>query len=217
MTQRERVVAGVGGIGFSVLIAASGIVGKVPGGTYSASDVADYVAKGHRTSIFIATAFGLLSALGLLLLLVGLRERIGGSSFLSDLFWGTSLVSVTAFAIGVVAWFVVPISIAIGGSSSVVIDPTVTYVILQVGGTIMFGVGAVFLGLTLIVLMIGSRQTLPAWLRWFTLIAGVLGLASMAYFPFFAVLLWGLITGLWLATAGRCDVPAGEPQPASSL
>jgi hypothetical protein len=44
--------------------------------TYSASDVADFVAKDHRTSVFITIALGLLSVLGLLLLLAGFRERI---------------------------------------------------------------------------------------------------------------------------------------------
>ena len=84
-----------------------------------------------------------------------------------------------------------------------VIDPTVTYVVLQVGGVIVFGVAGVFLGLTLITLMIGSDQTLAAWLRWFTLIVGALALGSMAFFPFFPLLLWGLVIGIWLLVSAR--------------
>jgi len=111
--------------------------------------------------------------------------------------------------------FSVPVAIAYGGSNEVMIDPKVTYVLAQVGWVIMFGVGGTFLGLTLIALMLGSRQTLPAWLRWFTLIAGVLGLASMAWIPHFALLLWSLVIGVWLIAAGRAEGPAGQPRPTS--
>ena len=216
MMQRDSAVAGVGGILFPVLWFLAAFVPNAPGGTYDASSVADFVAKDHRTSVFIALFLGLLSVLGLLLLLVGLRERVaGGDSFLASVFSTTGLVSVTAFAIGWVTVYSVPVAIAYGGSNEVVIDPKLTYVLAQAGWVIMFGVGGTFLGLTLIALMLGSRQTLPAWLRWFTLIAGVLGLASMAWIPHFALLLWSLVAGVWLIAAGRAEAPAGQPQRSS--
>ena len=216
MTQRASVVAGVGGIVFAALWLACAAVSAAPGGSYSASDVADYVAKDHRVSVFIALVLGLLSVLGLLLLLVGLRERVGGDSFLANVCSGTSLVAVTSFAVGWVTALAVPLAMAYGGSS-VVIDPKVTFVIAEVGWSVMFGVGGTFLGLTLIALMIGSRQSLPAWLRWFTLVVGVLGLGSLAWIPFFALLLWGLVVGLWLIAAGRAGagLSVSQPRPAS--
>jgi len=210
MTQRERMVAGVGGIGFAVLTFVGFGVASSPGGTYSASDVADYMAKGHHTAVFIALVLGVLSVLGLILLLVGLRERVTEGSFLATVFATTSLVSVTGFAVGWAAWLAAPLSHAYGGSS-VAIDPKVAYVILQVGAVIFFGVGATFLGLSLITLMIGSAQTLPTWLRWFSLIVGVLGLASLAWIPFFPLLLWGLVIGIWLlASSRKTDTPAPQ-------
>ena len=215
MTQRERVVAGAGGIAFTVLTVAAVAAAKTPGGTYSAADIADYVAKGHQTGIFLGFGLALFSVLGLILLLVGLRERIGEGSLLANVFSTTTLVSIAAFAIGWAAWLSPPLAIAIGGSSSVVIDGRVTYVVLQIGGVIIFGVAGTFLGVTLIALMIGSGQTLPTWLRWFTLIVGVLALASMAWLPFFPLLLWGLVAGIWMIASGHKDEPAGQPQPTS--
>jgi hypothetical protein len=214
MTQRERVWAGVGGIAFTVLTVAGLGFASTPGGGYDASSIADYVAKGHRTSVFVALALALLGVLALLVLLVGLRDRLAERSLLASVFSATSLVSITGFAIGWAAWLTPPLAIAIGGSS-VLIDPKVTYVILQVGGIIVFGIGGIFLGVTLIALMIGSSQTLPAWFRWFTLVVGVLALASPAWLPFFPLLLWGLVAGIWLVASGRNAAPVAEPQPAA--
>ena len=205
MTKSERMFAGVGGVAFTVLTVAAMVTAKTPGGTYSAADVADYVSKGHQKGVMLGFGLALLSVVGLLLLLVGLRERVGEGSLLANVFSTTSVVSIVAFAIGWAAWLSPPLAIAIGGSHSVIIDPTVTYVILQVGGVIIFGVAGIFLGVTLIALMIGSGQTLPAWLRWFTLIIGILALGSMAWLPFFPLLLWGLVIGLWLLISSGKD------------
>ena len=87
--------------------------------------------------------------------------------------------------------------------------------ILQVGAVIVFGVGGIFLGLTLIVLMLGSAGRLPAWLRWFSLVVGVLALASMAWLLFAPPLLWGLVAGVWMIAAGRGSETSGAAQPAA--
>lgn len=133
-------------------------------------------------------------------------------SYSSNVFATAGMVSVTAFAIGWVTWLAVPLSIWIGGSG-VVVDPKIAYVILQVGAAIVFGVGGIFLGLTLIVLRLGSGGRLPAWLRWFSLAVGVLALASMAWLPFFPLLLWGLVAGVWMIAARGESDSAGQVQP----
>ncbi len=215
--QRGSVVAGVGGIVFAVLWFLTGFVfSGAPGGTYSASDVADFVAKDHRTAVFVAVALGLLSTLGLLLLLAGLRERVSsGDSLTATVFWGASMLSVTGFAVGWVTVLTVPIARAFGGTSVVVIDPKVTYTITMIGWVIMFAVGGTFLGVALIASVILSAQAFPAWLRWFTFVVGVLGLASLAWFPFFVVLIWAIIASLWLIAAGRTEAPVAQPRPVS--
>jgi hypothetical protein len=49
--------------------------------------------------------------------------------------------------------------------------------------------------------MIGARGILPAWLRWSTLVAGLCGVAGLAFFPFFLLMLWAAVAGVWVLTA----------------
>lgn len=50
--------------------------------------------------------------------------------------------------------------------------------------------------------------TLPSWLRWLTLVIGVLAIGAPAYLPSFAVPIWGIVVGVWLIGAGRVRRPA---------
>jgi hypothetical protein len=73
----------------------------------------------------------------------------------------------------------------------------------MIGDTILYGAAGMLLGAALIALALGARATLPSWLRWVTLIVGVLGLASPAFFPWFLLLIWSLVMGGWLLVAGQ--------------
>jgi len=46
--------------------------------------------------------------------------------------------------------------------------------------------------------MLGSRLTLPGWLRWSMLVAGLRGVASLAFFPSVLLIAWGIVMGIWL-------------------
>ncbi len=93
-----------------------------------------------------------------------------------------------------------PIAYAQGGTAVALSSPQI-YVINQVGDTIQYGAAGMLLGAAMIALALGARATLPSWLRWLTLCVGVLGLASAAFFPWFLLLIWGLIMGGWLLVA----------------
>ena len=93
----------------------------------------------------------------------------------------------------------------LGGGKA--LDPRVTYAFSQAGLVVMFTGGAILLGAALVALALDGSAPLPSWLRWTTGIAGVLGLASPAFFPFFAVLLWAVVTGIWTLTSDRAAVP----------
>ena len=50
---------------------------------------------------------------------------------------------------------------------------------------------------------------MPSWLRWFTIVAGVIGLFSLAFFPFFILVLWALVAGIWLLVSAPAVSQSG--------
>jgi hypothetical protein len=197
---------GCGGVGFGVLFLAAMFVGNPPGGNYSASEVAGYVAHGHRMAVFASVYLAIAGAVCLISLLVGLRERLADSAG-ARLFWGCGLAGAAALATGFCITATNPLSLTLGGGKA--LDPKVMYAFSQTGMVVMFGAGAILLGAALVALALDASAALPTWLRWTTGIAGVLGLASPAFFPFFALLLWALVTGIWSFTSGRAVVAQG--------
>jgi hypothetical protein len=198
-------LAGVGSIAFSVLTIVGLALANPPGGTYKASDAAKYVAKGHHVAVFASVYVLLLAVLGLLLLLAYLRELLSAApdgERVARIFWAMGIGAATSFAIG---WAIVlgnAIAHAFGGSG-VVVDPAVTYLASELGFSVVFGPAAILLGFALIAFVISGRALVPAWLRWSTLVAGVAGIVSLAFFPAVLVLLWGIVMGIWLLVPSR--------------
>jgi hypothetical protein len=92
----------------------------------------------------------------------------------------------------------------------------VTYVIVEVGSSAVWGAGAFLLGLALIALSVAAGAVFPAWLRAAAAIAGiggVGGVAGVAFFPSGLLILWGVAIGLWLVFAAQRRV---EPAFASA-
>jgi hypothetical protein len=113
------------------------------------------------------------------------------------IFWATGVAAATSFAVG---WAIVvgnAIAHAYGGRG-VVVPPTVTYLASELGFVVVFGPAAILLGFALITLTLGSRTVLPVWPRWSTLVAGLAGVASLAFFPSFLLIAWGIVIGIWL-------------------
>jgi hypothetical protein len=198
-------LAGVGSIAFSVLTIVGLALANPPGGTYKASDAVKYVAKGHHVAVFASVYVLLLAVLGLLLLLAYLRDLLSAApdgERVARIFWAMSIGAATSFAVG---WAIVlgnAIAHAFGGSG-VVVDPAVTYLASELGFSVVFGPAAILLGFALIAFVIGGRALVPAWLRWSTLVAGVAGVVSLAFFPAALVLLWGIVMGIWLLVPSR--------------
>jgi hypothetical protein len=193
-------LAGIGSIAFSVLTIVGLAVANPPGGTYKASDAMKYVGKGHHVAVFASVYVLLLAVLGLLFLLAYLRDLISAApngERTARIFWAMGIGAATSFAVG---WAIVlgnAIAHAFGGSG-VVVDPAVTYLASELGFSVVFGPAAILLGFALIALMLGSHAILPGWLRWSTLVAGIAGVVSLAFFPAALVLLWGIVMGIWL-------------------
>ncbi len=196
---RSNLVPGSGGLAFGILLFVAFLVAGPPGGEYSAEDVAGYLDEDRRARAVIALYLAIVAVAGLLALLAGLRDAIAARrDEWPRIFWGLGLGAAAAFAIGFAILVTPPLSLAIGGGEAAA--PETTYLVTQVGWLVTLGAGGLLLGAALVVLMLESGGVLPAWVRWVTLAAGVLGLASTAYFPFFGLLLWGVIVGAWLLT-----------------
>jgi len=202
--ERRALAAGLGGIVFSVLTLVAVIVANAPGGSYSASQVADYLASGHRVPVIIVFHLALVGLVGLVALLAHVRDSIASRN-VASVVWGTGVAAAACFAIG---WGVAGGQVVahLEGGRAIAIPSAVTYLISEIGVVFVFGCGAILLGLALIVLSVSSGEQLPKWLRWLTLvcgIAGIAGVAGLAFFPFFILALWGLAIGLWLLAARR--------------
>jgi hypothetical protein len=182
-----------------------------PGGNYSASGVADFVTKGHRTSVFLSVYVVLLSAVGLALLLARLRDAVEGSR--RPLFWGLGVAAVASWVVGYALVVSVPVARAFGGASHVTLTSATIYTFSEAGFVVMFGAAGLLLGCALIVFAVGP-VTEPAWVRWTTLVAGIAALAGLAWFPFFIVYAWSLVLGIRLLVTARSDAPAVQAQPA---
>lgn len=210
--KQSSVLAGIGALAFSVLTIVVLIVASPPGGSYSAHDASKFVSKDHHAAVFVSTYLIMLALVGLIVLLAYLREvtlagREGDLS--ARIFWGTGLAAAACFGAG---WGIMlgnSIAHAFGGKG-VVVTPVITYLVSELGAAMIWGPGAFLLGVALITLMLASRGVLPAWLRWSTLVAGVGGIASVAFFPSALVILWGIVIGIWLLVAGP---PQTEAQP----
>src|SRR2546423_5314293 len=159
-------VAGVGGIAFSVLTVAGFAVSLAPGGNYKESQIADYLAKGHRPAVFVAFYLGPAGVFGLVCLVAELREALRpGHERSSSVVWGTALAGAASFGVG---WAVIGGQVVAhteGGHSIVVLAP-LTYLIGELGVVMIFGSGAVLVGIALIALGLAARGVLPSWLRW---------------------------------------------------
>jgi hypothetical protein len=202
---RGALLAGVGAIAFSVSTVVAIIAANAPGSNYTASDVSDYLAKGHRIAVIVVMHLALLGVVGLICLLAHLRDTVSvvpENRNAADIVWGTGIAAAASFALG---WAVVggQVIAHLEGGSGLVIAPPVTHLIGELGVVFIFGSGAILLGCAMIVAMLSSRTMFPAWLRRLTIVAGVCGIAGLAFFPFFVLMVWGVVMGVWLLRAGR--------------
>ena len=206
-----RVLAGAGAIAFSVFTSIAVSVGGAPGGNYIESDVANYVAIGHLPTVIWTGYLALLGVLGLICLFAYLREVTivePAHKLAANIFWGAGLTAAASLAVGWGLVTGIAVAAAEGGSSNpgntvaASIPHAETYALSDTSINVLYGSGGFMLGFALIALMVASRGTLPDWLRWVTLILGVLAIAAPAYFPSFAIPIWGIVMGAWLITSG---------------
>ena len=206
-----RALAGAGAIAFSVFTTIAVAVGGAPGGNYVESDVASYVAIGHLPTVIVTGYLALLGVLGLICVFAYLREVVSvepARKLAMNIFWGAGLAAAASIAVGWGLVTGIAVAAAEGGSSNpgntvaASISHPETYALSDTSINVIYGSGGFMLGFALIALMVASRGTLPGWLRWLTLIIGVLAVGAPAYLPAFAVPIWGIVIGAWLIASG---------------
>jgi hypothetical protein len=203
---RGSTLAGVGGIAFGVLTVVAMVVVGAPGGSYAEADAAAYVKIGHFPLVVLSGYVAVLAVVGLICLLAYLRQVIAAEpdrSLAASIFWGTGLASAASFTVGWGLVTGIALAAAEGGTGGSVpsVPPANTYVLSDTFLNVIFGSGAIMLGFAMIALMLGSRGALPGWVRWVSVVAGVLALTAPFFFSAPAVPIWGIVIGVWLLVA----------------
>jgi hypothetical protein len=198
------VLAGISSVVFAVLTLVGLLIASPPGGTYSAHDATKYLARGHHVAVFVSLYLLTFAVVGLIALVSYLRDVLGATADgirIDRVFGWLGLSSGISLAIG---WGIVlgnAIAHAYGGRH-VVVPPTTTYLVSELGATVIWGPAAILLGVALFVLAAGTRGRLPGWVRLATVVGAIGGILGPAFFPSALVLLWALIIGIWLIAAG---------------
>jgi hypothetical protein len=210
--QRRSLVAGIGAVAFGVLPMVAFIVANPPGGNYKPSDIADFIAKGHRPAVFLSAYLMLLSGAGLLFLVACLRDSIADGAR-SSIFWGFGIASVAAWVAGYAIAISPSLALAFSGGKLHSLSAPVAYTFSEAGFAAMYGAGGLLLGCALLTFAAGP-VTVPAWIRWTALVAGIAGLAALAWFPFFLVYIWAIVVGIALVVIEWRQAPEAAVQPA---
>lgn len=197
----QALLAGAGALAFGVITWVAFIVANPPGGNYSASDAADYIAKGHRPAVFISLYLTLIAAVGLLLALARLRDAIEAGARRS-FFWGLSIAAVAAWMTGYALVATPSVALAFSGGHLKSLDPTVVYTVSEGGWALMYGAGGLMLGVALVTFAV-RPVAVASWVRWTTLVGGIASLLAIAWFPMFLVYLWAIVIGIWLLVSTR--------------
>jgi hypothetical protein len=204
-TGKGSVLAGLGAIAFGIMNVVALEAGGAPGGSYDAASEASYLAIGHFPTVVVTAYLALAGVVGLICALAYLRQSISVDTkhtLSSDIFWGTGLASAAAFGVGWGLVSGIALAAAEGGAGAAV-PPQQTYVLSDTTLNVLFGSGGGFLGFALIALMLGSGGILPNWLRWVTLVAGVLAITAPFFFTAPAIPIWAIVIGVWLLVSGR--------------
>jgi hypothetical protein len=199
LSRSTGIALAVYGLGTAVAFQGSGS----PGGDYKDSAVASYVSWGHFWTAAGLWYLGALAALALVVVARGLRDlpRVGPSlAALAQLGAGCGVVG--AFVCGGLA-----VAMAEGGSSvRAGVPHQVAYAITEIGNLLAVCAPALCVGVAAVVL--SRLAVLPAWLRLFTLVAGVCGVLAPFFFTYFVYVLWTLVAGLTIALRREAVEPS---------
>jgi hypothetical protein len=195
MTSRQTSLAG---FGFVVsFIAGLALVNNPDTDSSPARFHAYYLDSGNRTQLIAAAGLLSVSALAWVLFAGGLRERLAsegaGRVVTAASAAGAALIGVTATLLAVIPVAMTTSSAPVPGADIARFVPIAGYVALT-----FFAMPMAALAVAAVSADVLRARLLPRWLGWSGLVAAVLLLASFAFFPMFALILWVLAASVTL-------------------
>ena len=207
--------AGLGGVAYVVLFVVGILVaeaGTPNSGSAPAKIERYYSDSGHRDRIFVGWILVVLGLFFLLWFLASLRQtlrRLDGGGLLT----AVSLVGGVVYA--ALALAAIAVSTALKTMSDDTYRHTVypglihaaedtAYVLHSTAG---IGAGAMMIAASGVAL---RARVLPAWLAWAGVVAGILALASILFFPQILIALWLIVAGVLLFLAGPSPTREAE-------
>jgi hypothetical protein len=204
--RQDRRLAGVGGIAFAVALVVGFTLFGPKGGHYSGAEVARFLAQASGGFIASICLFAI-SMIGLIMLMAYLSEKCFGAGRRGRVTWAASLLAAASFLVGWGLYLAPYSSISSGGPT---LDPGISYAFMTAGMGVLFGAGGIMLGLALVTFAVAGHA-MPIWIRAFTGLAGLAALSSWPFLlalkwspnqwlpgPFYLVILWGFVMGIWL-------------------
>ena len=199
--------AGLGGVAYVVLFIV-GVILAVGGGqpdNDSAPDVisAYYKDSGHRDRIGVGWILVVLAIFFFLWFLSSLRQtlrRLDGDGFLATL----ATIGGTIYA--ALALAAISVDMAIRTMSDDTFQDTVDPGLIHAAGDlgyVLHSSGGVGAGSMMIAASLVARRArvVPSWAGWVGVVAGVLALGSIFFFPQFLIAVWVLVVGILLFRA----------------
>lgn len=203
--------AGIGLLVFLAGIVAWSFAGTM-GGTFHESEVAAFIAGTHRNLDFLLYTVGALSSIGLLVFGWAVRDRFGR---IGELVWGLSVAGTATAVSGLFALGGFQVAMAEGGEQAQAIPPSVAYTFGTIGHVFAGPGPALFIGV--IALILAAKAELPAWLRVFTVLAGISAITAALYFTAAVYLLWLLVFGSWAVARPQPSTHRESGRQAESL
>lgn len=204
MWERAQRWSPLAGPVYVVLIFLSyGVAGDSPDNDGSSSEIAKFLGDDSHYNRNIAGYFIMLAAVMFLIVFFNaLRTRLlaaeAGLARFASLAFGAGIASAVLLLIGV-STFISPVFTAHDAGSDA-LDPNFYRLTQDLGYEIWVAatvIGALVLWATAAVAF--RTGVLPRWYGWFSVIAGVVLLGAIFFFPMFVYWLWILVTGILLA------------------
>jgi MFS family permease len=189
----------ISGVLFAVLLVVGNLIGRLPGGSNSDHDFANFVNDhSHRARIYVSAALIALSAVALLHFLSGLRERLlaseGAPGRLTALAFGAGVA--TASLLGVTAAAEAAQASPISFGKEHAVGATIAYVGWLGVWTFIFGMlmaAALTLAVSLLVFRTGVFAN---WIGWLGVVTVIALLFAFVFLPAIMVVVWTLAVSI---------------------